>query len=154
MSVERSSRLPPAPDGQRAAARRPTRTALKRELRRLARDFADELVDLIERHGMWDAPQDDEPDDLGIKRVRRTAAALERVAGRILNDLQGRRRPVAISTVAKGLGMTPREIAHPMSLLVAQGKVILTGERRGTRYRLAAKRAVKRAVKRKTQRKR
>jgi len=97
---------------------------------------------------MWELPQDDEPNDFGAKRVRRTTAALERVADRIVEDLQGRRRAVAISTVAKGLGMTPREIAHPMSLLITRGKVVRTGERRGARYRLATKRAAKRAAKR------
>lgn len=148
MSIERSSRLPPAPDGQRAAARRPTRTTLKRELRRLAREFADDLVELLEHHGMWEAPRDDEPNDFAAKRVRRTPAALGRVADRILSDLRGRRRPVAISAVAKGLGMTPREIAHPMSQLVAEGKVARTGERRGARYRLVSKRAVKQGSKR------
>jgi len=116
-------------------------------MRRLARDFADDLVELLERHGMWDLPQDDEPNDFGAKRVRRTTVALERVAARIVEDLQGRRRPVAISTVAKALGMTPREIAHPMSLLVDRGRVVRTGERRGARYRLATKRAAKRADK-------
>jgi len=117
-------------------------------LRRLAREFADDLVELLEDHGMWDGSQDDVPNEFGAKRVRRTIAALERVAARILSDLRGRRRPVAISTVAKGLGMTPREIAHPMSLLVAEGKVARTGERRGTRYRLVAKVRAKRKAQR------
>ena len=81
-------RLPPA--------RKPTRTTMRRELRNLARAFADGVVELLDRHGMWEEAAADEEDIAG-KRVRRTMDTLRDVADRILGDLRSRKQPVAIS---------------------------------------------------------
>lgn len=129
---------------------KPTRTALKRELRRLARDFADDIVALLDRHGVWDDVKQERParraDD---KRVRRSAEALTKVKARILGELSTRSEPVSIGSVAATLGMTSRQITHPMSLLVEEGAVLRTGVRRGARYELAPKERRKRAKKKK-----
>ncbi len=129
---------------------KPTRTALRRELRRLARDFADDIVDLLDRHGMWDEvkaePAEIDNDD---KRVRRSADALGRVKTRILAELATRSTPVSIGSVAATLGLTSRQITHPMSLLVEEGVVERSGARRGARYQLTPDSPRKRAPKKK-----
>jgi predicted Rossmann fold nucleotide-binding protein DprA/Smf involved in DNA uptake len=125
--------------------RKPTRTDVKRELRRITRDFADTLIETLDRLGVWnDNGRDEEDDDLAATRVRRTAPALGKLRELISDDLRARRRPVAISTIARSLGLTTREISHPLALLVQEGKVRKTGERRGTCYRLARPRRSKR----------
>jgi hypothetical protein len=116
-------------------AHKPTRTALRRELRNLARAFADGVVDLLDRHGMWEETLVEES-DLG-KRTRRTMDALQSVAELVMGDLRGRKQPVAISVIAEALGMDTREVAHPIHLLVSEGKVVQSGSRRGARYQLA-----------------
>ncbi|MCA9621363.1 MAG: hypothetical protein KC731_20210 [Myxococcales bacterium] len=111
---------------------------LRRELRRMARTFADEVVALLEEHGVWDEPQElgeDEP-----PRQRRTSDALEAIMDAIVADLRARRGPVSIGQVAQALETTSRQITHPMSLLVEQGKVERQGARRGARYELKRKR--------------
>jgi hypothetical protein len=127
---------------------KPTRTALKRELRNLARESADGVLEVLDRYSMWD--QVKIADDEQVTRVRRTDEALKQVAMRILVELRNRKQAVAISTVAKGLMMTTREIAHPIALLVDEGKVTRTGERRGARYALAPRMRSKRATPKKT----
>jgi len=109
---------------------------LRRELRAAARDFADELLELLVTHGVWDNGH--EPGGApATARVRRSATALEGIAKRVLEVLRAQAEPVAISTIAAALGMSPRKIAHPVSLLVAEGKIRRSGERRGARYQLA-----------------
>ena len=55
-----------------AKGKRPTRAALRRELRHLARDFADELVNVLDRHGMWDDSGPEQPTrDDAARRIRR-----------------------------------------------------------------------------------
>ncbi len=116
-------------------AKRPTRAALRRELRLLARDFADQLVTVLDRHGMWDeAAVMDEPGE--SSRIRRSTSELEKVMARILDDLHTRKEPVSIGKVAATLGLSSRQVAHPMSLLVDEGKVMRSGERRGARYQV------------------
>lgn len=135
--MSRPTRAPP-PEERTAVKRPPSRAAIRRELRRLARELADTLVDMLDGSGVWsDGRVDHLNGDAGAKRVRRTAEALDKVMARIVADLRTRKEAVAIGTVAATLGMTSRQIAHPMSLLVDEGKVIRTGERRGARYRLA-----------------
>lgn len=112
---------------------KPTPAALRRELRKLARDFADDVVALLEDHGMWDEPEP-QSDELGGRRVRRSPDDLQEVMAAILTDLAERDRPVPIGDVATALETTSRRITHPMSLLVEEGKVKRTGERRGARY--------------------
>ncbi len=117
---------------------KPTRAALRRELRRLARDFADDIVALLDRHGAWDEARAEEPSsDDESKRVRRTSDALEKVKARIVAELGTRSEPVSIGSVAATLGLTSRQITHPMSLLVEEGAVVRDGVRRGARYALA-----------------
>lgn len=116
-------------------AHKPTRTALRRELRNLARAFADGVVELLDRHGMWEEAPIEES-DLG-KRTRRTMDALQSVGELVLADLRSRKQPVAISVIAEALGMDTREVAHPIHLLVSEGKVVQSGSRRGARYQVA-----------------
>ena len=114
---------------------RPTPAALRRELRKLARDFADDVVALLDDHGMWDEPEPDS-DALGARRMRRSPDDLLQVMDAILDDLSSRAGPVSIGEVADALETTSRRITHPMSMLVDEGKVARTGERRGARYEL------------------
>ncbi len=117
---------------------RPTRTALKRELRSLARDFADDMLALLDRHGVWDESRPEHTvDDDDAKRVRRSGDALKEVKTRILAELGSCSEPVSIGAVASTLGMTSRQITHPMSILVDAGDVQRTGIRRGARYQIA-----------------
>jgi len=119
-------------------AGRSSRKAVRRELRQLAREFADQLVVMLERHGVWDDEgHERELGDDAARRIRRSLADLEKVMNRILADLNTRKEPVAIGKVAATLGLTSRQAAHPMSLLVETGKVLRHGERRGARYELA-----------------
>ena len=121
---------------------RPTPAALRRELRKLARDFTDDVVALLEDHGMWDEPAPDS-DALGARRLRRSPDDLLEVMDAIVHDLATRLGPVSIGEVADALETTSRRITHPMSLLVEEGKVARTGERRGARYELKRSKARK-----------
>jgi len=121
---------------------RPTPAALRRELRKLARDFADDVVALLEAHGMWDEPEPDS-DGLGARRMRRSPDDLLQVMDAIVEDLAARTEPVSIGEVAEALDTTSRRITHPMSLLVDEGKVQRSGERRGARYELERRRGAK-----------
>jgi hypothetical protein len=139
-----------------AKGKRPTRAALRRELRHLARDFADELVNVLDRHGMWDDSSPEEPTrDDAARRIRRSLGDLEKVMHRILADLKTRKEPVSIGKVAATLGLSSRQVAHPMGLLVDDGRVLRGGVRRGARYELAPppkpqkKKAAKRSKRRK-----
>jgi DNA-binding transcriptional ArsR family regulator len=116
---------------------KPTRAALRRELRRLARNFADDIVDLLDRHGVWDDVKAERPATTESPRVRRSPDALAKVKSRIVSELRTRSEPVSIGSIAATLGLTSRQITHPMSLLVDEGLVLRTGIRRGARYRLA-----------------
>ncbi len=71
---------------------------------------------------------------------------------RLLSELRRHKQPTAISALADGLGLTPRDIAHPLAMLVEQNKVSRSGTRRGTRYviALARKRAPAKKAVRKT----
>lgn len=134
-----------------------TRTALRRELRQLSRQFAEQLFETLERYGVWDdlarrqrprngqGARGQDPD--AEPRVRRSEDALLRVCDEVVAALRGEQEPVAISTIARNMGVSTRRIAHPLALLVARGAVIKTGERRGARYALVptpARRAKKR----------
>ncbi len=143
-----------APSRPARSRARPGRAALRREIRGLARDFADRIVELLDRHGLW------EPSAAAVataegasprrsKRQRRSADELSELGERIEAVLEQRRGPVAISVIAAALGAEPRDIAHPVALLVEQGRVEKSGERRGTRYRLAARRRASRRRRRK-----
>lgn len=126
-----------------------TRTALRRELRRLSREFADELCEMLERYGVFEAlAQQARPgtahraaDEGARVRIRRSDDALEAICGEVLEALRVERAPAAISTIAARMGTTPREIAHPLALLVARGDVTKRGERRGTRYSVRVRRS-------------
>ena len=130
---------------------RPSPAALRRELRKLARDFADDVVALLEEQGMWDEPAP-ESDALGARRMRRSPDDLLQVMDAILDNLSSRTAPVSIGEVAEALQTTSRRITHPMSLLVEDGKVVRTGERRGARYEVKRRRASKKASKAKSTR--
>ena len=123
-----------------------TRTALRRELRRLTREFADQLCETLEEHGVFEAlaqrrqPEPPAGSEATEPRVRRSDEDLEAVCRRVLKTLRAERASMAISAIAAQLGTTPREISHPLALLVAQGKITKTGERRGTRYAIRRRR--------------
>ena len=105
----------------------------------MARELADRLFELLEEQGLWDESGERDGADAS-KRVRRTPDTLEKLMSRILADLRTRAEPVSIGQVAAALGLTSRQIAHPMSLLVEEGKVLQSGQRRGTRYQLPTSR--------------
>jgi hypothetical protein len=121
--------------------KRVTRTALRQKLRRLAREFAESIVELLERHGMWADSERVEPaEEDKPKRVRRSEATLEIMCGKVLELIRRAREPVAISAISEGLGLAPRDVGHPLRLLVEEGKLRRTGTRRGARYSLATRR--------------
>ena len=115
---------------------RGSRTALRRQLRQMARSFAEQLLDLLDEHGYWDEREEAE-DTFRSKRVRRTDETLDRVERQILDVMANYSEPVAISVVAEALGLSARSISHPLARLVEENKVIRSGERRGARYLLA-----------------
>jgi DNA-binding transcriptional ArsR family regulator len=126
-----------------ADERRLSRSALKRRVRRMARDIADGIVALLDQHGMWDEPVRQRAPRSGQARVRRSVAALEEVCARVFGIVRRAREPVAISAIAGALRMKPREVAHPLALLVDEGKVVRSGERRGARYALAVRKTLR-----------
>ena len=102
-------------------------------------------MDTLDELGIWDhgrlvlpahrapvgelGPTDDEP-----RRVRRSDVVLRRLGERVLTALRAESKPVAISILARRLGLNVRALAHPLSLLVAAGRAEKRGTRRGTRY--------------------
>ncbi len=125
----------------------PSRTALRRAIRELARAFGEQLLGLLEEQGLFREPArapEREDEVAAPRRYRRTRGALEVVLSRVLAELGRRETPVSIGVLAAALGVETRILAHPLSLLVEQGKVERTGERRGARYELV-RRAVGRA---------
>lgn len=124
--------------------RKPSRSELRRQVRSLARRFADELVDLLDESGFWDEPEPMSEQDPLNRRVRRSGAALEEVASRIEADLRARRQAVAISAIAEAMEMSARELTHPMNRLLEDGRIVRVGEKRGARYKIAPKRRTKR----------
>jgi hypothetical protein len=125
-----------------------SRSALRREVRKLALDLAQALMQLLERQGLWDegalptrAPGAEaslRPESEESRRVRRPTALLDALSERLVGALRHERAPVAISALARRLGTSPRVISHPLAQLVARGEVSKSGTRRGTRYALAA----------------
>jgi DNA-binding transcriptional ArsR family regulator len=122
-------------DERDVSDKRPGRAALRRELRQLAREFADEIVRVLDSHGIWSEGARDASDD--TRRIRRTMTDLETVMGQIVADLSTRSEPVAIGKIADMLSLSSRQVAHPMAMLVESGQVIRSGERRGARYQIA-----------------
>jgi len=114
---------------------KPNRTVLKRELRLLAREFADNVVKLLDEHGLFD--EIPAVADETAARVRRSPDALAALCDRLLEVVRSCEEPAAISTLATRLGLSPREVAHPLTLLTERGDIIRTGRRRGARYGLA-----------------
>ena len=128
------------------------RAGLRREVRRLALELGEALLGVLDRHGLWDGEPSGERDarprptahqaELGdSRRVRRSVELLGALGERLVAALRHEPVPVAISALADRLGTSPREIAHPLVLLVSRGTVVKSGTRRGTRYALAAPRA-------------
>ena len=118
------------------ASKRLSRAALRQRAHQLARRFAADLFALLDKNGIWEAAP---PTDTRTQtRVRRTEAALEEACRDVLAIIRRARDPIAISDVAAALDLAPREVGHPLALLVAEGKVVRTGTRRGARYRAPA----------------
>lgn len=141
-----SAERPPSDEARQA------RSHLKGELRQLTRAFAHDLIALLDRYGVFDEDKPlKPPPKMETKRVRRTQDALDVVQGRILDDLRTRTEAVSIGMVARSLGLTSRQVAHPMRLLVENGVVLRSGERRGARYQLNKRKA---AAKKRTRKRR
>lgn len=130
------------------SSKRLTKAGLRRAIRAMALEIADAVVDLVEQQGLWDEPAPRSEDEPPARRVRRSPADLEVWMSRILGELRRADEPLAIGTIAERLGTSSRQIAHPMALLVDQGKVTRRGERRGARYHLPKKRPTRRRTKR------
>jgi DNA-binding transcriptional ArsR family regulator len=131
------------------SAKKLTKAGLRRAVRAMALEIADAVVELVEEQGLWDeSGPESEDDDLAAPRVRRSPVDLEQWMARILAELRRSDEPVAIGAIAARLGTSSRQLAHPMALLVDQGKVERSGERRGARYQLV--RRQKRSPKRST----
>lgn len=112
-------------------AARPGRTVVRRELRRIARAFADELLSTLDELGVFD-PEAKTP--ARTKRVRRSDHNLDELSVRILALMSHYGEALAISDIAAGLELSKRDIAHPVAQLVAADKLVQLGERRGVRY--------------------
>ena len=121
---------------------RPGRTVVKRELRRVARAFADELFDTLDELGVFET--DIKPSSKPT-RVRRSDHKLDEVSARILAMMNHYGEALAISDIAAGLELSKRDIAHPIAMLVAAEKLIQLGERRGVRYMANTKATAKRS---------
>ncbi|MBM4377428.1 MAG: hypothetical protein FJ095_20300 [Deltaproteobacteria bacterium] len=114
--------------------RRPTRATVDRALKRLALEFAARVVEELAALGLFES---DDAATLAAEpspRRRRTVLALEEVSAKIVELVASRGGPLAIGTMATALGIDRRELAHPLALLVTQGKLVRTGARRGARY--------------------
>ncbi|MFP6684758.1 MAG: hypothetical protein VB934_08600 [Polyangiaceae bacterium] len=124
-------------------AARPGRTVVRRELRRVARAFADELLSTLDDLGVFD-PEARTP--ARAKRVRRSDHNLDELSVRIIALMNHYGEALAISDIAAGLELSKRDIAHPMAQLVAAEKLVQIGERRGVRYVVPTKSPRKAAV--------
>jgi hypothetical protein len=118
--------------------RKPSRAALRQELRALVIGLADRIVEALDRHGVWET-QTAPAETHAPRRVRRSATALQELGGRIVAELRLRRTPVRIGAIARELGLRSRQLAHPLALLVEEGAVVRTGTRRGACYELASR---------------
>jgi hypothetical protein len=121
----------------------PSRRHLQRELRRLLGQLAEQIMALLDSAGAFDrpsvppaSPAADAARTVEPPRTRRSELELEALGTRITAALRAERVPTAISTLAARLGLEVKDIAHPISLLVAAGKIRQAGTRRGTRYTL------------------
>jgi hypothetical protein len=130
----------------------PTRAALRHELRRLALELADRLMEAFDELGIWDehgrfavrphAAEAESAPGHGeeARRVRRPDSALRAIRDRVVVTLQHLGAPAPISAIARRLGMNVRALAHPLALLVQGGRVAKTGTRRGTKYAVVSTR--------------
>jgi len=125
-------------------AARPGRTVVRRELRRVARAFADELLSTLDELGVFD-PEARTP--ARAKRVRRSDHKLDELSVRIIALMNHYGEALAISDIAAGLELSKRDIAHPIAQLVAAEKLVQIGERRGVRYVVPTKGPRKAAAK-------
>ncbi len=108
----------------------------RRALRDLAQRFIDDVIATVLAGGGEEAAG---PAGRPRRRVRRRAHKLEELRETVLAAL-GERGGVSIGAIARHIGSTPRELSRPIAVLLAEGRIIKTGERKGTRYSLEAKR--------------
>ncbi len=127
-----------------STAQKPSRSELRRKVRSLARQFADDLIGLLDDGGFWEEPEPQSDDDPLSRRVRRSDAALEVLADRIEQALRDNPKAVAISAIAEALQVSARELTHPMNRLLSDGRILRVGEKRGARYTVAAKKKSRR----------
>jgi DNA-binding transcriptional ArsR family regulator len=127
---------PGRPARDRDAAR--ALSALERNIRELCDHLAEDLLRIV-RAAITSDPEGPGPAPLRTRRrVRRRAATLRRIADSILAVLS-KRGGIAVSEIAAAIGASPRETVRPLTLLLAQGSIEKTGERKGTRYSIAAR---------------
>ena len=69
----------------------------------------------------------------GARRIRRSSADLESLASRVVSFLEDH-SPASIGDVSDGVGESTKDLRPVMQLLLAEGRVKKSGERRGTRY--------------------
>lgn len=117
----------------REAEARELRKQVRAVVGRLARAFAAELAAELERLLLGVDTVRPTPHEKA--RRRRDDRALEDVSSRVLAFVANATGPVAIRELSAALELDRRELAHPLSLLVSEGKLARTGERRGARYR-------------------
>jgi hypothetical protein len=114
--------------------RRPTRASVERALKKLAVEFAARVVDELDALGLFEGDDAARPMSERSPRRRRSVLALEEVSAKVLDVVAARGGSLAIGDLARALDLDRRELAHPLALLVTQGKLVRTGTRRGARY--------------------
>lgn len=119
-------------------ARKPSKAVLERALRRLALDFARQIVRELESLGAFETKTHSGARPKPPSRRRRTGGALESLSAELLALVAAESAPVAIGQLAERLGVDRRALTHPLTLLVTQGKLARTGTRRGARYEATA----------------
>jgi hypothetical protein len=107
---------------------------LRRALRAVAFRFVDEVIAVAKAHASAFVAPSAALEKVPVRRVRRNVRALEDIAEEVAGIVAGAKRGASVSEIARAVGRTPSEIARPMTLLVAAGRITKRGERRGTRY--------------------
>ncbi len=118
---------------------KPSRAQLRRELRGLAQRFANDVMQLLDDSGFWEEPEPSSEEGPLVRRVRRSDAAIQDLAAQVEADLRARGTAAAISEIAEALGISARELAHPLNRLLSEERILRVGEKRGARYRAAPK---------------
>src|SRR5438552_2219088 len=109
---------------------------LRRALRAVALRFVEEVLEVAAAHASALAPAATASDSgprAPRKRVRRRAESL-RAIGVAVRAAIPARGAIGIGALARAIGRTPSELARPIAILLAEGRIAKSGERRGTQY--------------------